>query len=140
MEKRKLSVLEYAEYPGPRYMHQGSESGEDFYLTLLNKTFAECYKNNEKLILELDGAAGYPSSFLDEAVGELVYDFTLAVVREKLEISTIRFINRKEKIVSDTYPSWEEKRKRNESVTHSNLARGKEVFYINNGSLEKRTI
>lgn len=141
MAKRKLSVLEYAEYPGPRYMSQGSESGEDFYLSLLNKKFTDCYKNNDVLILELDGTAGYPSSFLDEAVGELVYDFTLDIVREKLEISTVRFLNRKEKLLTETYPLWEKKRKNREKVTHSVQAKGREVFFVDKlGSLDKRTI
>ena len=34
-----LSVANYTENPGPRYIRQGDSSGEDFYLSILNKAF-----------------------------------------------------------------------------------------------------
>ena len=80
MEKEKvyLSVKEYTEDPGPRYKRQDLDdtdtSGEMFYIRILNAVFVKCYEGNKELVLLLDGVSGYPSSFLDEAIGELVYD------------------------------------------------------------------
>ena len=76
MEKRVLNIAkEFSEYPGPRYIQQGESSGEEFYVNLLNPTFAECLNESKQLELNLDSSAGYATSFLDEALGELVFDF-----------------------------------------------------------------
>ena len=100
MEKEKvyLSVKEYTEDPGPRYKRQDLDdtdtSGEMFYIRILNAVFVKCYEGNKELVLLLDGVSGYPSSFLDEAIGELVYDFTLANVENILSFETVMFKRR----------------------------------------------
>ena len=50
----------------------------------------KCYihNRNKNLILCLDGVSGYPSSFLDEAIGELVYDFRLDNIKQLLDFET----------------------------------------------------
>ena len=45
----------------------------NFFITLLKKSF----ETKIKLQVVLDGTAGYAPSFLDEAFGNLVYDFGL---------------------------------------------------------------
>ncbi len=93
MEKT-IKVREYSEYPGPRYVEQGEFSGEDFYHTILNKAFTEAYKDNSVLNVDLDNTAGYMSSFLDEAFGNLVYDFSKDIVEKHLHV------------ISDQEPDW----------------------------------
>lgn len=85
---------DFSDCPGPRYCVQGDYSGEEFYHALLNKNFANCYQNQTKLLLNLDNTNGYMSSFLDEAIGNLVYDFGEKEVKDKLQL------------VSNEEPSW----------------------------------
>lgn len=63
---------EFTETPGARYKTQGAYSGEEFRDNILYPKFIESIKNNEKLIVNLDGGYGYGSSFLEEAFGGLV--------------------------------------------------------------------
>lgn len=85
---------DFTDCPGPRYCVQGDYSGEQFYHSLLNKKFASCISQDTELLLNLDDTNGYMSSFLDEAIGNLVYDFGGKEVRNRL------------KIVSNEEPSW----------------------------------
>lgn len=122
-EKVYLKVLDYTEDPGPRYKRQDKDntntSGEMYYISILNSVFAECYEQDKELVILLDGVSGYPSSFLDEAIGELVYDFSLEVVRSILSFDTVMFRRRAKQVIEETYPQWEEKRVRNINVVHS---------------------
>ena len=63
---------EFTETPGARYKTQGAYSGEEFRDNILYPKFIESIKNNEKLVVNLDGGYGYGSSFLEEAFGGLV--------------------------------------------------------------------
>ena len=125
MEKEKvfLSVKDYTEDPGPRYKRQDLEgantSGEMFYIQKLNPAFVGCLQEGKELVLLLDGVSGYPSSFLDEAIGELVYDFTLEKVKSILTFETTMFKRRAKQVCDETYPQWEEKRKIKSTVVHS---------------------
>lgn len=74
-EIRKIAVINYSLDPGPRYVRQGEDSGEDYYHKVLNHEFYEALISGQVLEVSLDGTSGYASSFLDEAFGNLVYDF-----------------------------------------------------------------
>lgn len=142
MEEIRLSVLDFTEYPGPRYIRQDLDnemtSGEAFYVQVLNKTFAECFKNKKKLILVLDGVSGYPSSFLDEAIGELVFDFTLDVVKSILDFDTRMYKKRVQQVKEETYCQWEERRKKGDSVSHSSNI-NKNIYFLNSvGEIEEK--
>jgi hypothetical protein len=63
-----LRVADKFMFPGPRYKHLGSSSGEAFR-ELLTKKLLE---TDALLQIDLDGAAGYGSSFLEEAFGGLI--------------------------------------------------------------------
>lgn len=108
--KRKINISAYSEYPGPRYCNQGDCSGEDFYHKRLNPIFAEVISAKEKLIVDLDGTAGFASSFLDEAFGNLVYDFSEECVRNKLELISKQEPDWKEMIFKEVFSDWEERR------------------------------
>ncbi|WP_247997406.1 STAS-like domain-containing protein [Brucella tritici] len=58
----------FTKYPGGRYRKHGKGSGEEFRDVWL----VPALENNEQLTIELDGTAGYSSSFLEEAFGGLV--------------------------------------------------------------------
>ena len=63
---------DFTDTPGPRYIDEGNFSGELFRKKLLLKKYNLAKKNNLNLVIELDGAYGYPPSFLEEAFGGLV--------------------------------------------------------------------
>ena len=136
----KLFVLDYTEDPGPRYIKQGDSSGEDFYLSTLNKKIVECIRDNSILDIELDGTSGYPSSFLDEAFGELVYDFSLKEVKNRVRINTLMFRKRKQQIEEETYPQWEKRRISSDKVVHT-ASKGTKYFALSNdGTIMEKTI
>lgn len=139
MENIKLRVIDFTEYPGPRYQRQGDFSGEEFYVKKLNSAFTQAYREEKKLEVYLDGTAGYPSYFLDESFGELVYDFTLEIVKKRLLIITELNKKRKEKLENETFIQWEERRKRKETVVHTMTT--ERIYFIGNeGKLQAKTI
>ena len=114
-----LNVLDFSEYPGPRYNSQGPASGALFYVNKLNPIFSECIHNGDTLTVNLDGTAGFASSFLDEAFGQLTYDFGADLVL------TIRFQSYDEPewptmIREETIPQWE-KRRQAHQVPHATM-------------------
>lgn len=116
MEKEIIIVAkDFSEYPGPRYIKQGEFSGEEFYVNKLNPVFADCVTNNKILELNLDSTAGFATSFLDEALGELVYDFSEKVVLDNLIIWSEEEPEWKEYMEKETYPQWESRRLKGET-------------------------
>lgn len=103
---------DYSPYTGLRHSINSELSGEDFYHKKLNSAFAEALQNQEKLFLELDGSLdGYAPSFLDEAIGNLVYDFGLEVVKSNLVIKSERESQWIVMIEQQTFPNWAKRRK-----------------------------
>lgn len=77
---------DFSETPGSRYISEGKYSGEEFRETLLKQSFLEAREKNEKLIINLDGGYGYPTSFLEEAFGGLARLYGSTVVLDIIEI------------------------------------------------------
>ncbi|MEQ9304597.1 MAG: STAS-like domain-containing protein [Marinoscillum sp.] len=118
MEEQKLTynIIDYTEYPGPRYRQQGVDSGEAFYEDKLKGLFEEVLRKSEisktKITLEvnLDNTAGYASSFLDEAFGNLSYDFGADIVKAHLRIVSEQEPDWVDVIMDETIPEWQEKK------------------------------
>lgn len=106
----KIST-QFSEFPGLRHCTISDKSGEEFYHSILNKEFYNALINKDKVVLNIDDTDGYASSFLDEALGNLVYDFTLQKVEENMDIVSIQEPHWKEMIEEKTYLQWEERRK-----------------------------
>ncbi|MAE23421.1 DUF4325 domain-containing protein [Pseudomonas chengduensis] len=66
-----VNVVDFSEFPGPRYEQHGPNSGERFRREVLLEAIS---KKPEKIIVNLDGVLGYGSSFLEEAFGGLIRD------------------------------------------------------------------
>lgn len=103
-------VTDFSLRPGPRYCEQGKNSGEEFYINYLKPWFEEALKEGLTLNVVLDGTDGYLSSFLDEAFGRLVYDFSENKVKKFLKISSFQEPGWINKLNSKTFPSWESRR------------------------------
>lgn len=138
MEKKSkivLSILSYSTSPGPRYCDQGDDSGEDFYHQILNAKFHEAYASDAILVVDLDGPDGYASSFLDEAFGNLVYDFGKDVVKKHLEIKSDEEPEWISMLVNDTFEEWEKRRK---DCDAPKITKEHEDWYrIDNNSMKK---
>lgn len=63
---------DFTRTPGVRAPEEGLSSGEEFLGRLLYPKFSEAVKQGVNLIVELDGTAGYATSFLEAAFGGLV--------------------------------------------------------------------
>lgn len=61
-------AVDYSPYPGGRYPEDGAGNGTTFR----EKFLLPILQAGKKANVVLDGAAGYPSSFLDEAFAGLV--------------------------------------------------------------------
>lgn len=112
MEKqiKKLAIASYSTDPGPRYTRQGESSGEDYYHNQLNGAFYEAVANKKLLEVSLDGTSGYASSFLDEAFGNLVYDFSLDLVKKNLIIKSDEEPEWIEMLNNQSFKEWEDRR------------------------------
>lgn len=109
--KKIYSIVEkYTEYPGPRYRNQGEHSGQAFFEDVLDNEMGQAIKKDTQLLLDLDGTAGYGSSFLDEAIGNLVLKYTKDKVLKHLKIKSEIEPDWEEIIYRDIIPEWEEKR------------------------------
>lgn len=67
---KTVKVRDFTEFPGPRHEHIGPFSGERFREEVLLKAINE--HGISEVHVDLDGTAGYGSSFLEEAFGGLV--------------------------------------------------------------------
>lgn len=129
-------VTQYSEYPGPRYSNQGDCSGEDFYHKKLNEAFAQVVLKNQLLTVNLDGTAGYASSFLDEAFGNLIFDFTLKKVKSKIKIISNQEPDWIEMIVNEVFVDWEQRRI--ENLNPKKTEKHEPWYRWNNESLSKK--
>ena len=139
MEKQEfidLLIVDYSYSPGPRYCNQGDDSGEDFYHTKLNSAFYHAMANNKFLRVSLDGTDGYASSFLDEAFGNLVFDFGKDNVCKYLTIISEEEPEWIGMLENDTYNEWENRRRLNNPPT---ITTGHKAWYrYANGKTENK--
>jgi STAS-like domain of unknown function (DUF4325) len=81
---------DFSPFLGGRYRQDGPWSGEQFRDDFLVPRFDAARDHNDKLVVVLDGVAGVPSSFLEEAFGGLLRvrkNLSLADVERTLEVS-----------------------------------------------------
>lgn len=71
--KLKISA-DFSDTPGPRYKSEGSHSGEEFRTSMLSNKVRDAIQNGDTLVVDLDGAQGYGTSFLEESFGGLIRD------------------------------------------------------------------
>ncbi|GGG35372.1 hypothetical protein GCM10011532_18970 [Christiangramia forsetii] len=81
-------ATDFSPFPGSRYMSEGKHSGEEFRNNLLAPAFKKALEENKKVIVNLDGTAGYGTSFLEEIFGGLIREnnFDYTEVINRLEI------------------------------------------------------
>ncbi len=85
MAKLVNIAKDYSRTLGGRWIRLGEYSGEDFFKTILEPQYLQAKKENTKLVIELDGTTGYPSSFLDQSFGELARKYGKDSVKDTVE-------------------------------------------------------
>lgn len=89
MEKINLKFIkDFTPYPGARSRSTSDNSAEEFYEDVLQAKFKQAVDEDKILSIDLDGAAGYAGSFLDEAFGRLGHEFGLEECQKRLEFIT----------------------------------------------------
>jgi STAS-like domain of unknown function (DUF4325) len=81
-------ATDFSKTPGPRSSEEGRFSGEEFLNRFLVPHFEQAIKESTKLVVDLDGAEGYATSFLEAAFGGLARAFSSKAVLEHLEIKS----------------------------------------------------
>jgi hypothetical protein len=82
MMRKIYFTQEFTDTPGGRYKIHGDYSGEQFREEILKPALNQ----NDLVILDLNGAFGFPPSFIDEAFGILVEHLGEEIVNKKLRI------------------------------------------------------
>ncbi len=84
----QLRVVDYAPAPGGRFARDGEYSGEWFRDKILVPALKQAVEGDKTVSVDLDGAAGYSSSFLEEAFGGLIRNrlFTPGELEGRLSI------------------------------------------------------
>ncbi|TAL15543.1 DUF4325 domain-containing protein [bacterium] len=67
-------ATDFSRTPGARFVDDGPFSGEEFRLSILVPLFRD-ENDNSKIVIDLDGCAGFPTSFLEEAFGGIARDY-----------------------------------------------------------------
>ena len=132
-----IRVFDFTEYPALRYYKLSDDSGEAFYHEKLNNAFKSSYEKGEKLTVDLDNTAGYPPSFIDEAFGNLVYDFGQNVILEFLIIKSDEEPDLIEELKNDVYPAWEARRNSKDAPTKTK--KHDPWYALEDGNLIKRS-
>ena len=88
----KIKISEdFSPTPGARHRDEGEFSGEQFREDLLVPKYVVAKEKKEKLVIDLDGGYGYPTSFLEEAFGGLA-----RIYGSKEVLDTLTFISNDE--------------------------------------------
>jgi hypothetical protein len=92
MTARLISIAkDFSRYPGGRWRRDGPHSGEQFRDDVLAPALKSVADDpSAKVVVNIDGVAGYGSSFLEEVFGGVVRKGVLParVIETKLEIES----------------------------------------------------
>lgn len=89
MENIRIKVKDdFTEYPGTRFRKHSDNSAEQFYEEHLDPKFEEAMEKGVFMVVDLDGCAGFASSFLDQAFGSLAHKYGLDEVEDRLVITS----------------------------------------------------
>jgi len=115
MKTLKISK-DFSMYPGARYYTDGPYSGEKFYEECLKGAFYSARQNKERLTVDLDGTAGYASSFLSESFGLLAQEFGIKEVLDNIFIISNEEPDWKNAILTDYLPNSKYRKKTSSPV------------------------
>ncbi len=77
---------DFSRTPGPRRREEGLYSGEEFLERVLEPKFIEARNKRVKIVVDLDGCAGFATSFLEAVFGGLARKYGSDDVTNYVEI------------------------------------------------------
>jgi hypothetical protein len=83
-------ATDFSRTPGARYPSEGLYSGEEFRINLLKPKYEEAVQSRKKLLIDLDDAVGYGTSWLEEAFGGLTREFGKDAVLSILTFKSVQ--------------------------------------------------
>jgi hypothetical protein len=86
-------LKDFTETPGGRYarQHDGpGYSGEEFRQQVLEPAWIAALEAKKPFLVDLDGTAGLPGAFIDEAFGGLVERFCIKTYSELMDLIKIK--------------------------------------------------
>ena len=86
---------DFSRTPGGRHIKDGKYSGEEFRKKLLEPLFADRTERT-KIVVILDGVEGYPTSFLEEAFGQLA-----RIVGKEVGLVRFEFVSEEEPLLKE---------------------------------------
>ena len=92
MNRYLLKVAtDFSRTPGPRLVTEGPFSGEQFRTNVLWPAYKKAQSQGQILVVDLDGTAGYGTSFLEEAFGGLIREngVSLEELKKSMEVVSI---------------------------------------------------
>lgn len=99
MQKIEIKIARnYTPTPGPRYIKEGENSGELFRQEILFPAFKKALLEKKVLLVDLDGTAGYGTSFLEESFGGLI---RVENMNYKNIIDNLEIISNEEEFLKD---------------------------------------
>jgi len=88
----KLFIVskQFSRTPGPRTITEGDFSGELFRQKFLKPLLQSAIAENFTVLIDLDGTAGFGTSFLEEAFGGLIRkdEYTYEVILSKFKFKS----------------------------------------------------
>lgn len=98
----KISIAtDFSDSPGARYREDGEFSGQAFLEDVLLPAFETAVANNQKLLIDLDGVWGYPSSFISGSFGKLSLDKGSELVLKHIEFKSDDSKTRLDEIIQE---------------------------------------
>ncbi len=85
---------DFSPTPGGRYERESKWSGEEFRIRLLEPAL----RAGKRIVVDLDGAVGFTTSFLEEAFGGLVRTFGKEVIPRVTITANVRPARRRKAI------------------------------------------
>lgn len=84
-------ATDFSPFPGSRYMSEGKHSGEEFRNEYLAPAIKRALDENKNIIIDLDGTAGFGTSFLEEIFGGLIREnnFEYSELIKRLKIISL---------------------------------------------------
>ena len=77
---------DFSRTPGPRRREEGEHSGEQFLEEVLDPKFVEAKNSGSKVVVNLDGCAGFATSFLEAVFGGLARKYGSDVVTKYVKV------------------------------------------------------
>lgn len=91
MSRRKtyeVRLRDFTEYPGPGLSRFGKFSGEEFLKTVLWPAFLHARQNNMVLYIDMDGTAGFGTSFARESILRLIEKADSESIQDELIVKS----------------------------------------------------